>query len=49
MKYEKPDMEIMKLETTNVICTSGLDDGTGNDYHESGGVGSGSTSTDGPW
>ena len=48
MKYETPDMELMKLESLDVICTSGLADGSGDDFHEIGGV-DGSTSTDGDW
>lgn len=50
MKYETPDMQVIKLDMLDVICTSGgLTDGTGNDYHAPGEVGGGSTSTDGSW
>ena len=47
MKYENPKIELVILETQDVIRTSGLDGS--DDYHVPGGSGGGSTSTSGKW
>ncbi len=49
MNYVTPVMEFINLEILDVICSSGLVDGSGDDYHEPGGEGGGSTSTDELW
>ena len=49
MKYETPDIVVLQLKILDVICTSGLADGSGDDYHEVGGNGSGSTNAGGQW
>lgn len=48
MRYKTPEMELVKLETLQVICSSGLTDGSGDEFHEIGGVDD-STNTDGEW